>query len=198
MRIQAFALSALLISGCGPVPPEETPVQSSAAVMLEIRPGTPLDSMLYRLDALLAGALAGRMEGEAVIDFRRAEALSDRLLEANLPFEWIPGEQYSLQSRLRQIQSAADRILAQLDTGAPREPMLEELRALRNDVISLRATVAEGGTRAPPPIERLLRFGDTASVPPATAGTGPAPAAAPQGPRPIGTPIPDGDTPGGP
>lgn len=170
-------------------------MQSSAAVMLEIRPGTPLDSMLYRLDALLAGALAGRMEGEAIIDFRRAEALSDRLLEASLPFEWIPGDQYSLQSRLRQIQSAADRILAQLDTGAPREPMLEELRALRSDVISLRATVAEGGTRAPPPIERLLRFGDTTFVRPAAAGTGPAPAPGPRGPLPIGTPIPEDETP---
>jgi hypothetical protein len=188
MRNVAFILSVLIAAACAPTPPEETAVQSAAAVMLEVRPGTPLDSMLFMLDDLLARAMAGRLDGESVIDFRRAEALTDRLLEASLPFEWIPGEQYSLESRLRQIQSAADRVLAQLETGAPREPMLAELRALRNDVVALRETVARGGTRAPPPIERLLRFGDTTAVTPAA---GPPRPATPRGPQPLGRPMPD-------
>lgn len=196
MRNVAFAMSALLLTGCAPPPPEETSVQSAAAVMLEVRPGMPLDSLLYMLDNLLLRSLSGRLEGESVIDFRRAEALTDRLLEASLPFEWIPDEQYSLESRLRQIQSAADRILAQLETGAPREPMLAELRALRNDVVGLRETIARGGTRAPPPIERLLRFGDTAAAGAGTAGPPAAPGPRPPtGPQPLGTPRPDTLTP---
>lgn len=196
MRNVAFAMSAMLVTGCAPSPPEETSVQSAAAVMLEVRPGMPLDSLLYMLDNLLLRSLAGRLEGESVIDFRRAEALTDRLLEASLPFEWIPDEQYSLQSRLRQIQSAADRILAQVETGAPREPMLAELRALRNDVVGLRETIARGGTRAPPPIERLLRFGDTTAAGAGTAGPPAAPGPRPPaGPQPLGTPRPDTLTP---
>lgn len=192
MRNLALAMSALLATGCTPPPPEETTVQSAAAVMLEVRPGTPLDSMLYRLDGLLVRSLEGRLEGESVIDFRRAEALTDRLLEASLPFEWIPDEQYSLESRLRQLQSAADRILAQLETGAPRAPMLAELRTLREDVVELRQTVARGGTRAPPPIERLLRVGDTTAVRPGAAPGPPGPGTpAPTPTRPLGTPTPD-------
>lgn len=190
MRNAALSLLVLLAAACGPEPPvDEPPLRTSAAVMLDVRPGMPLDSMLYMLDSLLVNALTGRLEGEAVTDFRRAEALTDRLLEARLPFEWIPSEQYSVQSRLRQIQSRADRVLAQLVTGASREPMLRELRELRDDVVRLRRTIAQGGTRAPPPIERLLQYGDTRAGPRPGGPAGPAAPARPTGPRPLGTPV---------
>jgi hypothetical protein len=189
MRYAILALSAVAVSACGPRPQEETPVQSAAAVMLEIRPGTPLDSLLLRLDEHLFAALSGRLEGDAVIEFRRAEAITDRLLEASLPFEWIPDEHYRLESRLRQVQSAADRVLAMLETGSPRDTTLVELQALRRDVVDLRNTVARGGTRAPQPLDRLLRGADTAA-----AGIRRAQQQAPRppaGPRPLGSPVPD-------
>jgi hypothetical protein len=198
MKNIALILSVCAIAACGAAPPDESPMQATAAIMMELRPGTPLEELLHMLDEHLVRAMAGRMEGDAVSDFRRAEAITDRLLEARLPFEWFAHEQYSLQSRLRQIQSMADRVMAMLDTGAPRDAMLTDLRLLRTEVVRLREAVAQGGTRAPPPIGRLLS-GDTVGAGEVRAGSQPgAPAesapAPPTGPRPLGAPVrpPDG------
>ena len=106
-----------------------------------------------------------------------------------MPFEWIPSESYSLESKLRQIQSSADRVLAQLRTAAPKQQMLQELRTLRTDVARLRQTVAAGGAPAPVPVDRLLS-GDTAMIgggsitPSGTPDT-----QAPSAPAPLGTPV---------
>jgi hypothetical protein len=189
MRNVAYPLIAGLFAGCGAAPPEQPPLEATLAVMTEIRPGMPLDDMLQRLDAYLVSALEARMDGDAINDFRRAEAISDRLLEARLPFEWITEEQYSLESRLRQIQSRADRVLAQIETGAPRDSMLLDLQGLRTEVVRLRETVARGGTRAPPSIHTLLERGDTAGARRPAQADRPA---QPTGPRPIGTPVPPG------
>lgn len=167
------------------------PGDATAAVMTQIRPGMPLDEMLQQLDQQLALALQGQLEGEAVEHFRRAEAISDRLLEARLPFEWLTAEQYSLESRLRQIQSLADRVLAQLNTGTPRDTVLLELRLLRGEVLRLRETVAQGGGRAPTPLRELLA--DTARLRRPVTPTEPAAApAATRTPVPLGTPVTTG------
>jgi hypothetical protein len=111
-----------------------------------------------------------------------------------MPFEWIPSERYSLESKLRQIQSSADRILAQLRTAAPRQQMLQDLRTLRTDVARLRQTVAAGGAPAPVPIERLLSDTVLASgVPITPSGTPDTPR--PAGAAPLGSPVPPGGTP---
>ena len=179
MRIVAIVVSLSIAAGCQPRP-EETPAQSTAIVMTEIRPGAPLDEMLQHLETEVVLADSGGMEGEAVNHFRRAEAISDRLLEARLPFEWMTAEQYSVQARLRQIQSSADRVLAQVQTNAPREEMLRNLSQLRRDVSRLREAISRGGGRAPTPLERLLADSATQTVPrvapartarPDTAGT---------------------------
>jgi len=191
MRFVVLLLLTCAVAACGPSrPPDESP-QATIAVMAAIRPGTPLEEMLEMLDQHLVNAMAGQMEGGALNEFSRAEAVTDRLLEARMPFEWIADERYSLESRLRQIQSSADRVMAQVRTGAPRTQMLHDLRQLRTDVARLRQTVAAGGTEAPVPVERLLA-GDTAL------DRGPAPPTATpdnQAPprRPLGTPIPPPD-----
>jgi hypothetical protein len=197
MRKFAFVLIVPLCAGCRASPPDPEPMEATASIMAEVRPGMPLEEMLQILDSYLVSAIEGRMEGESVNDFRRAEAITDRLLEARLPFEWIAQEQYSLQSRLRQIQSRADRVLAQLETAAPRDTMLMDLHGLHSDVARLREAVAQGGTRAPPPIHRLLTGGgDTAGVGERRQrlqqqqGTeAPAQPTQPTGPRPLGTPV---------
>jgi hypothetical protein len=196
MRNTALILSVMLLAGCGAAPQEEPPMLATAVIMNEIRPGTPLEELLHLLDEHLVRAMAGRMDGESVSEFRRAEALSDRLLEANLPFEWFAHEQYSLESRLRQIQSMADRVMALLDTGAPHDELLTDLRLLRSQVVRLREDVSRGGSRAPPPIGRLLQ-GDTtdAGMPGQQQTEGaaaPEAPSAPRGPRPLGNPIPGG------
>ena len=145
MRFNALPVFILLAAACGPTSPPDSSPQATIEVMAEIRPGTPLDELLVRLDRHLVNAMAGELDGDAGDEFLRAEAMTDRLLEARMPFEWIPAESYSLESKLRQIQSSADRILAQLRTAAPRQQMLQDLRALRTDVARLRQMVAAGG-----------------------------------------------------
>jgi hypothetical protein len=191
MRKFVPVLFLTLLAACGPTPQDELPMHSAAAVMLEVRPGMPLDSLLHVLDGYLARAQEGWLEGEAAIDFRRAEALTDRLLESRMPFEWIPDQQYSLESRLRQIQSLADRVLAMLDTGVQRDTVLAELDLLRQEVIGVRQLVARGGTRAPPPIERLLQLGAEGRGQAQPAGGAAGQPARPTGPQPLGTPQPD-------
>jgi hypothetical protein len=186
----------LLAAACGMSPQEDPGMQATAAIMAEIQPGAPLDDVLAFMDEHLVRALEGRMDGEAVLDFRRAEAISDRLLETRMPFEWIADQQYSLEARLRQVQSLADRVLAMLETGQPRDSVLAEVELLRTQVVTIREIVARGGTRAPPHIHVLLGGGDTV-------GAGarrefqqqpPQQPAQPQGPRPLGAPVPPGGT----
>lgn len=195
MRYTALPVFILLAAACGPTSPPDSSPQATIEVMAEIRPGTPLEELLERLDRHLVNAMAGELDGNAGREFLRAEAMTDRLLEARMPFEWIPAESYSLESKLRQIQSSADRILAQLRTGAPRQQMLQDLRALRTDVARLRQTVAAGGAPAPVPVERLLS-GDTANVttsPITPSGT--PDTQRPSGPTPLGTPVRNDGTP---
>jgi hypothetical protein len=191
MRVVVLAFSMSIVVGCRPPADELPPNEAAVAVMTEIRPGMPLDEMLQLLDQELVHALTGRMEGEAVNHFRRAEAISDRLLEARLPFEWVTADAYSLESRLRQIQSMADRVLAQVTTATPRDTVLQNLRLLRTEVLQVREAVAQGGGRAPPPLQQLLA--DTARLrrQAAPAG-GAAPPGTPAAPRPLGAPVTTG------
>lgn len=195
MRFTAPILLITLVAACGPTTVPDDAPEATIAVMAEVRPGTPLDEMLEMLDQHLVNAMAGQLDGNAGDEFLRAEAITDRLLEARMPFEWIPSESYSLESKLRQIQSSADRIMAQLRTAAPRSQMLQDLRTLRSEVALLRQTVAVGGAPAPVPVDRLLS-GDTVltraqSITPS--GTPDAPTRA--GPAPLGTPVPPPGTP---
>ncbi|HSJ30201.1 MAG TPA: hypothetical protein VK933_02130 [Longimicrobiales bacterium] len=195
MRFNALPVFILLAAACGPTSPPDSSPQATIEVMAEIRPGTPLDELLARLDRHLVNAMAGELNGDAGDEFLRAEAMTDRLLEARMPFEWIPAESYSLESKLRQIQSSADRILAQLRTAAPRQQMLQDLRALRTDVARLRQTVAAGGAPAPVPVERLLS-GDTAIINASPINPSGAPdVQRPTSPTPLGTPVRNDGTP---
>lgn len=184
MRFAALIL-VLLSVACQPGADPAEAGEPTIVVMDDIEAGMPLDSMLALLDQQLAAAHEGQLEGSALDAYHVAEAISDRLLEARMPFEWIAAEDYSIQSRLRQIQSAADRVLAQTQASFEREVVLNDLRILRDDVADLRSSIAAGGTRAPPTIEALL--GDTVG-----SGRQPAQPATTQAPRrsgPLGTPV---------
>jgi len=188
-----FLCVSALCAACRPTA-EPPGSDATVAIMDEVRAGTPLDEMLRMLDERLVAAMGGAMEGSATDDFTRAEAITDRLLEARMPFEWLTADQYSVESRLRQVQSSADRILAQIQTGVAADTVAQNLRELREDVVRLRETIARGGTPAPVPVDRLLA-GDSSDVVdnPATSGAAAAPAArADTTPRPIGSPVSTG------
>lgn len=162
-------LLALLLLTAACTRPDERMVASAdpppAAVVAPVEPGTPLDELLARLDMELAAAIERGAEGdEAITRLTQAEAISDRLLEAQLPFTWLTAESYSLPARLRQIQTASDRVYALVRSGAQPQRLLEETRKLREDVVALRASLERGGGRAPLTLDMLLAGRDTSDL----------------------------------
>jgi hypothetical protein len=123
--------------------------------------GMPLDSALVLLSNELDAAIANRLDNTGFERFQRAEALTDRLLETRYPFAWLKSESYSLESKLRQIQALADRILAEQRSGLDADSVLVDVRLAREEVAELRDALRRGGERAPPPLEKLLAGRDT-------------------------------------
>ncbi|NLG63149.1 MAG: hypothetical protein GX539_12990, partial [Candidatus Cloacimonetes bacterium] len=147
---------------CGRSPDEAiaqpaTPPPAAALAPLSSDHGVEqaLELLARELDAALRNELD---DGGASI--LRAEAITDRLLETRRPFAWIPDKRYFVDSRLRQIQAEADRILAQYQSGVPRDTVLAAVRALAADVDSLRQDLSRPGSPAPPSLRQLLA-GDT-------------------------------------
>lgn len=166
MRIRSFVVLALAAApACGRSPDEAiaqpaTPPPAAALAPLSSDHGVEqaLELLARELDATLQSEL-----GDGGAGIIRAEAITDRLLETRRPFEWIPDERYLVDSRLRQVQAEADRILAQFQSATPRDTVLAAVRALAGEVARLREDLAGPGTAAPPSLERLLA-GDTAGT----------------------------------
>lgn len=158
-RTSLALVLSLLGSGCW-TPPDD-PVAGAeapppAAALTEISSTTPLDQGLAMLEAELGPVLEEDIDDvDRNARLFRAEAITDRLLETRLPFEWL-SDNYGLDSRLRQIQALADRVIAQLRSSAPRDSLRADVTDLLTVVADLRTAIAEGGTRAPPPLEQLL------------------------------------------
>lgn len=165
MSVYRIPIAALvLLAGC--TRPDERMVASAdpppATVVAPVEAGTPLDELLAFLDAELAAALESGLAGdEGMARLMRAEAISDRLLEARLPFTWLTAEAYSLPARLRQIQASADRVVALVRGGAQAQRLADETGVLRADVSDLRAALVRGGGPAPPTLDMLLAGRDT-------------------------------------
>jgi hypothetical protein len=176
-----YPVLILLVAGCARQTDEEAlamPPRLPAAMVAPVREAMPLQDMLDRLLMDIDSALAGNVQGPAESYLLRAEATTDRLLEARMPFETLGGERYSLPARLRQIQSQADRAVAILYAGLPRDQVIEETRLLHSQVQQLRQDLEVGGTSAPPPVYRLIEALDTARA----GGASVAPAETPPAP----------------
>jgi hypothetical protein len=159
-RTSVALVLSLLGSGCW-APPDDPAAGAQApppaAALTEISSTTPLDQGLAMLEAELDPVLQDDLDdADRNARLLRAEAITDRLLETRLPFEWLSTENYGLDSRLRQIQALADRVIAQLRSSAPRDSLHADVATLLTVVGDLRAAIAEGGTRAPPSLEQLL------------------------------------------
>ena len=131
------------------------PPPPPAALIAPVRDSMTLDGKLERLEAELAAAIEGGLEDEAVYRMFRAEAITDRLLESALPFNWL-GEGYYVDARLRQLQALADRIVAQSRRGEPRQQILADAIELHRRVVELRTALAEPGGEPPPTLDSLL------------------------------------------
>jgi hypothetical protein len=155
------AVTSLAPAACGWPGTGQPNTATAAGPEARIEPNTPLAQALLLLRAELDSAVESGLDDDGVRNLDRAEVISDRLLETRLPFAWIRAESYSLEARLRQIQSRADRAVSLRVGGARREDILSEIRLLTEALDSLRLDIARGGTSAPAPIDQLLIRLDT-------------------------------------
>lgn len=158
-----------LLAACND-PWSRAPDAPAAAGQMEaFPPGATLRDGLDMIGAVLDSAISTQLDDAGVGNLLRAESLTDRVLETQIPFGWLTASDYSVEARVWQIQARADRIVARLRADARRDELLAEVQALRADVAALRAAISGGGEPAPAPIDRLLQRLDSATrrpVPP--------------------------------
>jgi hypothetical protein len=146
------------IVACERSNPEENAVSSPApppsAALAPIRGQVRLDQTLAQLESQLTAAIRG--DGEFTEHLTNAEAITDRLLETQLPFAWITSRAYGVESKLRQIQSLADRLLAQLRSGVREEVVRRDARDMFQRVRDLRTALRAGGGPPPLSLDSLL------------------------------------------
>jgi hypothetical protein len=146
-----FAI-ALIACGDGDLSrrvPREAP--PAAAVLAPAPAADPLLDQLEELATELDRAFEG--EPERLLT---AEAITDRLMQARRPVDWLPAG-YDVEARLRQIQAMADRVVAMLRRGAELDAVQSDVETIRRSVADLRAQLAAGGGGpAPPSLDSLL------------------------------------------
>lgn len=162
MRIRSFLVSVLaasLAAGCRQSREEasaQTAAPPPAAALAPLGAAHTVDQALELLAAELNTAIETDLDEAGAASIVRAEAITDRLLETRVPFEWIANERYLVDSRIRQIQADADRIMAQVQSGVNRDTVLAAVATLAAQVNGLRQALQQNGGPAPPSIEELL------------------------------------------
>ena len=111
---------------------------------------------MQQLEKELSLAIGGGVDANSQNHILTAEAITDRLLEAQMPFTWLTATSYSLESHVRQIQALADRVVAEMRSGVDRSVVTQDATELRRKVISLRRAMAQGGGKMPPSLDSLL------------------------------------------
>jgi hypothetical protein len=155
---KAMRKTLLLVCLCLTACRESDPSTASADLPIaELgRNAGTLDGALGLLERELAAAM--KSGGDMKVHLARAEAISDRLLETQLPFTWLQDRAYSVASMLRQIQALADRIVAEQLWGGPvmTQQMLTDLQDLQNKVKTLRTGLQGRGGASPMALDSLL------------------------------------------
>lgn len=155
MQRIALVLLLILAAGCKRNPEENAVSDPAPPPAAALARRTTLDEGLKELEKELSGALGAGLDDEGTQRLLRAEAITDRLLETEMPFSWLKNA-YSLDSYVRQIQALADRLIAQMRSGANRDVLIAETTELRRKVISVRQALALGGGKPPLPLDSLL------------------------------------------
>src|SRR5881394_810479 len=116
MRIRYLTIYAVLVFvGCRrPVADDDDPgpAPPAAAEIAARVENLSLDQKLGLMQAEIEAALKQNLKGSSLTRIYRAEAISDRLLEAPPPVGWLR-DSYDPQTRLRQVQALADRCVAE-------------------------------------------------------------------------------------
>jgi hypothetical protein len=153
-RFPWLALIPILVAACGDSEERLDVARDAPPAAAVLTPGmerVSLVDQLRGLEAELERTEAGN--GDRLL---RAEAISDRLIHADRPVDWLAAG-YDVEARLRQLQALADRVVARLRRGATLEAVSEDIHAMRLAVEDLLAQLAvEGGGQAPPTLDSLL------------------------------------------
>ena len=166
MRSRVLVFAAIAVAACGRNPEESAISDAAPPPAAALAGRQSLDQGLRLLEAELAAAMAGNLgSSEAKTRLMRAEAISDRLLEAELPFRWLNARDYSVDAMIRQIQSLADRVVAKMRNGMDGQDILLDVREMRQKVLMLRKDLGAGGGPAPVSLDSLLaRYGNDTTV----------------------------------
>lgn len=156
MRRLSLILLLILTAGCKRNPEENAVSEPAPPPAAALARRMTIDESLKELETELSSALGSGLEDEGLQHLLRAEAITDRLLETDMPFDWLRADAYNLNSYVRQIQALADRLIAQMRSGVDREVLVTETTQLRHKVIYLRRALAMGGGKAPLPLDSLL------------------------------------------
>ena len=172
---KTLILLPILLVGCGRETRDEPalsgPVPPGAA-LVSMPSNVSLDSALKLVEREIV--LAQRGEGDFGARLQTAEAITDRLIETQMPFAWISSRSYGVEPMLRQIQTLADRIIAEYRSQARPEAIRRDLDDLHELVRGLRLGLRAGGGPHPPTLDSLLaRYGaDTLAATVATPSGG--------------------------
>jgi hypothetical protein len=170
--VTRFLILTILLAACGSGNAEDSPGtgsgQAPAAALVPMRGEVALDQALMNIERELLLGLRDQDEMDRHLE--RAEAITDRLLETQMPFAWVNSRSYGVEPMLRQIQALADRIVAERRNNSPRESIRRDLTDLRLLVRRLRLGIRAGGGPQPPSLDSLLaRYAaDTLDVPTTT------------------------------
>ena len=161
-------LAVAAATGCQQNPEEDRmsePPPPPASIIAPIQENMSLTEKLERLQAELDAVLAhGDIDDYARTRIYRAEAITDRILETELPFAWLQAS-YSVEAWLRQLQAMADRIVAQIRRSESEERILGDVARLRESVMVLRTEISREGGPMPPPLDSLLAWYEVDSMP---------------------------------
>jgi hypothetical protein len=172
VRMRAGVLSLVVIAsmlggcqrGSEPDPLARPSSSAPAAAVAPLRESASLMDRLIQLERELALALRGDFDDDAKTRLARAEAMTDRLLESDLPFQWL-ADDYDVEARLRQIQALADRVMARVRRNTSADEVRPEAMALYQEVVHLRGELAQPGRNAPTPLDTLLARSRRAASP---------------------------------
>jgi hypothetical protein len=167
MRVITLIVIGGLCTGCNRNPEEQAtsdPTPPPAAALT--RQHQSLDDGLRQVEVALSQALRGDLKGQEAKDqLMRAEAVTDRLLESELPFRWLKARDYSVESAVRQIQAVADRVIAKVRNGMDGQALMADVREMRTKVVDLRRGLGAGGGDAPLSLDTLLaRYANDSTV----------------------------------
>jgi hypothetical protein len=157
MRMRkALLLLVLLLVGCRN---DQTGSSADAGPVIAFgsgRSAISLDRALALLENELTKALANPGAFGAHLD--RAETISDRLFETQMPFPWLIDSAYGVEPMLRQIQALADRIVAERRSGFTEntQQMIPDTRDLLKKVQGLRVALRGKGGAAPLSLDSIL------------------------------------------